>query len=97
MNLTDFIGDRAKPLGISTFFHNEKSVLKIIRLDRDGIIKDHKSPVPARLILLRGGAVLEEIDGTAIELSEPLDFVEIQPETPHRVVARADSFLLLVQ
>ena len=97
MNLTDFKGDPAKPLGVSTFFQNEKGVLKIMRLDRDGIIKDHKSPVQARLVLLRGAAVYEEVGGAAIELSEPMDYVEIRPEVLHRVVARADSFLMLVQ
>lgn len=97
MNLTDFTGDPAKLLSVSTFFQNEKGVLKIMRLDRDGIIKDHKSPVPARLILLSGAAAFEEIGGPITVLSQPLDYIEIRPDVLHKVTARADSFLMLVQ
>ena len=97
MNLTDFMGDASKPLAVTNFFQNEKGVLKIMRLDRDGIIKDHKSPVPARLILLRGAAAFEEIGGPVTELSQPMDYVEIRPEVMHKVIARADSYLMLVQ
>lgn len=97
MNLTDFKGDPAKPLGISTFFRAEKGALTIFRLDAGAVIHEHKSHVPARLVLLRGAAVFEEIGGAATELSQPMDYVEIRPEVLHRVVAGADSFLMLIQ
>ena len=96
-NLTDLTGDLNKPLGISTFFRAEKGALTVFRLDKGAMIHDHKSHVPARLILLQGMAAFEEIDGPTVELTRALDYVEIEPEVLHRVIGREDSFLMLVQ
>lgn len=97
MNLTDFKGDRTKPLGVSTFFRAEKGVLTIFRLDAGAVTHEHKSHVPARLVLLRGAAAFEEIGGPITELSEVLDYVDILPEVLHKVIARSDAYLMLVQ
>jgi quercetin dioxygenase-like cupin family protein len=71
--------------------------LTAISLRKGEVIKEHKSPVPAMLLVLEG-AVLYEQPGEGI--SRPigaLAYTDIPPDTIHQVTAETDAYCILVQ
>ena len=78
-------------------FKAENSRLTAIHLLKDYVIHEHKSPVPAMLLVLEGTVLYEQPgDGISHRL-EALGYTNIPPETIHQVSAETDAYCVLIQ
>lgn len=78
-------------------FKARNGKLTAIHLLKGELIREHKSPVPAMLLVLEGIVLYEQPgDGTSHRL-EALGYTNIPPETIHQVSAETDAYCVLVQ
>jgi len=85
-------GPIARPL-----FKAQNGRLTAIRLRAGETIKEHKSPVPAMLLVMEGAVRYEQPGDGIIRPLGALAYTDIPPDTVHQVVAETDAFCLLVQ
>ena len=90
--VSDKVGPVFRPL-----FKAQNGRLTAINLRKGEVIKEHKSPVPAMLLVLEGAVVYKQlVDGTEHRLSA-LEYTEIPPDVIHQVTAEVDAYCVLVQ
>lgn len=95
MNLIDLIKDTEKAVSAQNVF-SEKGSATLLRIKKEGILREHQSAVHALLVLLEGKAVYEEDDRREV-LDNKLDFVRIPANVTHKVTAEEDALLMLIQ
>ena len=89
---TDQPGPVFRPL-----FKAQNGRLTAIHLRKGEVIKEHKSPVPAMLLVLEGVVVYKQlVDGLEHRLNAS-EYTEIPPDTTHQVTAETDAYCILVQ
>lgn len=95
MHLRDLHNDQ-KTISAAPFFKGELGQVTALHLSAGSELKEHTSPVPAKLLLVTGDVTYIDEDELTIHLKAG-EYVEIPPNKKHRVVASADSELLLVK
>ena len=97
MKLSELLtSEQAGPV-FRPLFKAQNGRLTAIRLRKGEVIKEHKSPVPAMLIVLEGVVLYKQlVDGVEHRLSES-EYTEIPPDTIHQVTAEMDAYCILVQ
>ncbi|MCC6413262.1 MAG: hypothetical protein IT270_16485 [Saprospiraceae bacterium] len=95
MNLIDLIKDTEKAVSAQNVF-SEKGSATLLRIKKDGVLREHQSAVNALLVLLEGKAVYEE-NGRREELNDKFDFVRIPAKETHKVTGTEDALLMLFQ
>ncbi|WP_121811098.1 cupin domain-containing protein [Mucilaginibacter kameinonensis] len=69
--------------------------MMVIGLKKGSVLKEHKTAVPARLIITEGHVTYNEHE-RAVDLKRDADF-EIPVNVPHSLLALEDSICLLIQ
>lgn len=97
MTLSELLkSDQAGPV-FRPLFRAQNGRLTAIRLRRGEVIKEHKSPVPAMLLVLEGTVVYNQLaDGSEHRLGS-LEYLEIPPDATHQVTAETDAYCILIQ
>lgn len=95
MHLRDLHDDQ-KTISAAPFFKEELGHVTALHLSGGSELKEHTSPVKAKLLLVTGDVSYIDEDELTIHL-KPGEYVEIPPNKKHRVLANADSELLLVK
>ena len=97
MKLSDLlVSDKAGPV-FRPLFKAQNGRLTAIHLLKGEVIKEHKSPVPAMLLVLEGVVVYKQlVDGLEHQLSAT-EYTEIPPDMIHQVTAEADAYCILIQ
>ena len=86
------IGPIFRPL-----FKAQHGRLTAIRLRKGEVIKEHKSPVPAMLVVLEGAILYEQPGAGIVRPLWALEYTEIPPDTIHQVTAEDDAYCILIQ
>ncbi|MFN0175966.1 MAG: cupin domain-containing protein [Saprospiraceae bacterium] len=88
--------DKAGPV-FRPLFKAQNGRLTAIHLRKGEVIKEHKSPVPAMLLVLEGVVVYKQlVDGVEHQLSAS-EYTEIPPGITHQVTAETDAYCILIQ
>ncbi len=97
MKLSELLlSEKAGPV-FRPLFKAQNGRLTAIRLLKGEVIKEHKSPVPAMLLVLEGTVVYEQVgEGISHQLGA-LAYTDIPPDTIHQVIAETDAYCLLIQ
>ncbi len=97
MKLSELLtSEQAGPV-FRPLFKAQNGRLTAIRLRKGEVIKEHKSPVPAMLIVLEGVVLYKQlVDGVEHRLNA-LEYTDIPPDTIHQVTAEMDAYCILVQ
>ncbi|MEQ1585625.1 MAG: hypothetical protein ABL895_07095 [Cyclobacteriaceae bacterium] len=94
MNLINLFTED-KPLQTKKIFVSHEGVTTI-QLMADAQLKEHVTKVPAFLVCVTGEVVFEN-EKRILEKLLPGDFVNIEPEVKHWLMAHRDSLLLLIK
>ena len=90
------VSDKAGPV-FRPLFKAQNGRLTAIHLLKGEVIKEHKSPVPAMLLVVKGVVVYKQlVDGVEHRL-DASEYTEIPPDTTHQVTAESDAYCILVQ
>lgn len=97
MKLSELLAsDQAGPV-FRPLFKAQNGRLTAIRLLKGEIIKEHKSPVPAMLLVLEGAVIYKQlVDGLEHPLSAK-EYTEIPPYLIPQVTAETDAYCILIQ
>ena len=97
MTLSDLLAsDQTGPV-FRPLFKAQNGRLTAIRLHKGEVIKEHKSPVPAMLLVLEGAVLYEQAGEGITRPLGALEYTEIPPDTIHQVTAEMDAYCILVQ
>lgn len=78
-------------------FKAQNGRLTAIHLRKGEVIKEHKSPVPAMLLVLEGAVLYEQPSEKITHPLGALEYTDIPPDTIHQVTAETDAYCILVQ
>jgi quercetin dioxygenase-like cupin family protein len=78
-------------------FKAQNGRLTAIHLRKGEVIKEHKSPVPAMLLVLEGAVLYEQPGEKIVHSLSALEYTDIPPDTIHQVTAETDAYCILVQ
>ena len=95
MNIRSFHTEN-KPLQTKVVFSASEGKAIAIQLMADAELKEHVTKVPAFLLCISGEVVFENETGYTESLRTG-DCINIEPNIKHRLVAKADSHLLLIK
>ncbi len=97
MKLSELLAsEKAGPV-FRPLFKAQNGRLTAIHLLKGEVIKEHKSPVPAMLLVVEGVVVYKQlVDGVEHRLGASV-YTEIPPDTTHQVTAEMDAYCILVQ
>ena len=95
MNLKTKIKSNNKPI-IAKNILNGKGNVSLIKLQKNAVLKEHQSITNAMLVLLSGHLIYEEKERIEA-LSTELDFLYIPEKVTHKVSAKEDTLMMLVQ
>lgn len=84
-----------KEVSAVPFFKGEGTTIAI-HLQKDGELKKHITKTPAMLLCVSGEIVYEDENSKKVEL-EPGEYVKIEPNVLHWLVAKQDSNLILIK
>lgn len=97
MKLSELLSsEKAGPV-LRPLFKAQNGRLTAIRLLKGEVIKEHKSPVPAMLLVLEGAVLYEQPGDNISKQIGALEYTEIPPDTIHQVVAELDAYCILIQ
>lgn len=97
MKLSELLAtEKAGPV-LRPLFKAQNGRLTAIRLLKGEVIKEHKSPVPAMLLVLEGTVLYEQPGDNISKRIGALEYTEIPPDTIHQVVAELDAYCILIQ
>ena len=88
--------DQAGPV-FRPLFKAQNGRLTVIHLRKGEVIKEHKSPVPAMLLVLEGAVFYDQPGEKITRPLGPLEYTDIPPDTIHQVTAETDAYCILVQ
>jgi quercetin dioxygenase-like cupin family protein len=86
------IGPVFRPL-----FKAQNGRVTAIRLRAGEVIKEHKSPVPAMLLVVEGIVQYEQPSEGITQSLGRLEYTNIPPDTIHEVTAKTNAYCLLIQ
>lgn len=95
MNLTSFHTEN-KPLQTKAIFTTTEGKVVSIQLQANAELKEHSTKVPALLICIAGEVVFENEQGLKETLSIG-DYVNIEPNIKHWLLANVASNLILIK
>ena len=95
MNLTSFHNSE-KPLSAKQLFSCTEGKVVAINLKKDGELKEHTTKVPALLLCVKGTVIYEDEKAVKVTLN-PGDFVEIETDVKHWLVAKENSEAILMK
>ena len=78
-------------------FKVQNGRLTAIRLRMGEVFKEHKSPVPAMVLVMEGAVLYEQLGEGIARPLWALEYTEIPPDTIHQVTAESDSYCILIQ
>ena len=88
--------DKAGPI-LRPLFKAQNGRLTAIHLGAGEVIREHKSPVPAMLLVLEGGITYTQSgDGLVLQVGK-MGYVEIPLDTIHQVSSEVGAYCLLIQ
>lgn len=97
MTLPELLASEKTGPVLRPLFKAQNGRLTAIRLRKDEVIKEHKSPVPAMLLVLEGAVRYEE-PGTGVSRRlGALEYTEIPPDIIHQVLSEMDAYCILIQ
>ena len=97
MKLSELLAsEQAGPL-FRPLFKAQNGRLTAIRLLKGEVIKEHKSPVPAMLLVLEGAVVYKQLVDGLEQLLNAKEYTEIPADVIHQVTAESDAYCMLVQ
>lgn len=95
MNLSEYINDD-KALSVVSLLKGGRGEVSFIHIQSGQSLKEHKSPVDALLVCLKGKVIYSEANGRTATLREQ-DFVRIPAEEVHKLDAEQAASLLLLK
>ena len=97
MKLSELLAsDKAGPV-FRPLFKAQNGRLTAIHLLKGEVIKEHKSPVPAMLLVLEGSVLYEQPGEKITRPLDALEYTDIPPDTIHQITAATDAYCILVQ
>ncbi|MBL7811476.1 MAG: hypothetical protein JNL57_04555 [Bacteroidetes bacterium] len=84
-----------QPVSAKTIFRGEGTVTSL-QIQKDAMLKEHETKIPALLICVTGEVVFENENGLKMKM-ESGDSMHIEPLVKHAVVALQDSQLVLIK
>ena len=95
MNLKELL-NQTKEVSTKVLFQSdlEKSNIIGLKIQADGVLKEHVSKTPALLICVKGEVVYRDEKGAENRLKSG-DLQEIQPMVKHEVTGVSESYLVL--
>ena len=90
------VSEKAGPV-FRPLFKATNGKLTAIHLRKGEIIKEHKSPVPAMLLVLDGAVLYHQPGENITRPLGALEYTDIPPDTIHEVTAVADAYCVLIQ
>ena len=97
MTLSELLASEQPGPVVRPFFKAQNGRLTAIRVRKGEVIKEHKSPVPAVLLVLEGAVRYEQPGENIVHQLGALEYTEIPPDTIHQVIAETDAYCMLVQ
>lgn len=94
MNLQQF-HQSSKEVSTKLMFTGEGKVISL-HIEKNGILKEHLTPIPALLIVVSGTAHFENELGFSREISNG-DFIEIEANVKHWVKGIEECELILIK
>lgn len=95
MNIKDLHTD-TKLVSSASLFKTTGGEVRSIQVLSRNKLKEHITKVPALLICLSGQAIFTYVDGTETTLTAG-EYITIEPNAEHRIVAQYTSNFLLVK
>ncbi|MFN5417184.1 MAG: hypothetical protein ACK5B9_09020 [Flavobacteriia bacterium] len=95
MNIST-INDQTKPLSTKVIFENTEGKVIALKILKGEFLKEHITKTPAFLVLIHGETVFENEKGEKHTLLTG-DFVPIEANVKHWLVASQDSDLILIK
>ncbi len=95
MNLKTFHNSE-KSLSAKQLFNSVEGKVVAIHLKKDGELKEHTTKVPALLLCVKGSIIYEDERATKVSLNSG-DFVEIETNVKHWLVAEDESEAILMK
>ena len=83
-----------KAVSAISFFKGENSMANAIQIQKNETLKEHITKIPALLICIEGDVVFENEKGEKYLLGKG-DYVNIEPNVKHWVIANETSQLVL--
>lgn len=94
MNLNQF-HLKDKEVSTKLIFAGEGKVISL-HIEKNGILKEHITPIPVLLIAVTGTALFENEFGFSREITSG-DFIEIEPNVKHWVKGVEECELILIK
>ena len=88
--------DSTKSLSVQMLFKTSEGVVRSLQINKDGILPEHITEVPAILICVSGQVIFEDEKG-AKQILNSGEFYGIEPKVKHWVKGIEDSQLLLIK
>ena len=85
-----------KPLSAKQLFSCTEGKVVAIHLKKDGELKEHTTKVPALLLCVNGTVIYEDEKAVKVTLSSG-DYVEIETNVKHWLVAKEESEAILMK
>lgn len=95
MNLKSFHTEN-KELQTKLIFSTIEGKVVSIQLEKDAVLKEHITKVPAFLLCVEGNVVYEDENGIVEHINQG-DFVEINPNVKHWLTSKVSSNLILIK
>lgn len=95
MNLSQ-LHTQEKEVSATSLFKGEIGSATTMQLKQNAELKEHVSKTPALLLCVTGGVLYEEETGIKVEML-PGDYVHIQANVKHWLVARSLSQMILLK
>lgn len=83
-----------KAVSAVSLFKGENSLANAIQIQKNETLKEHITKIPALLICIEGDVVFENEKGEKFSLGKG-DYVNIEPNVKHWVIANENSQLVL--
>ncbi len=88
--------DSTKSLSVQMLFKATEGGVRSLQINKDGILPEHITAVPAILICVIGQVIYEDEKGTK-QILKSGDFYSIEPKVKHWVKGIVNSQLLLIK
>jgi quercetin dioxygenase-like cupin family protein len=97
MTLSELLASEQPGPVLRPLFKAQNGRLTAIHLRKGEVIKAHKSPVPAMLLVLDGSVLYEQPGEQITRPLGALAYTDIPPDIIHQVTAETDAYCLLIQ
>ncbi len=97
MKLSELLASEQTGPVFRPLFKAHNGRLTAIRLPQGEAMKEHKSSVPAMLLVLEGEVLYQQLGDGVEHPLKALEYVDIPPDVMHMLTAQTDAYCILIQ